>query len=441
MMRKLIRLPYFLLLCILLVYACEDPPPEINQKDLTVAEVQSVYEALSSHAQTNGRQDTLGINWEDARYKKISVGDALLFPLENVTNTYVNSSEDGVLYPLGQRAYAFAYKKTEDDAVALELVQAVPTANTEAFTGFVAISDWNDAIKNVIYYENGVVVTPDEGGRTEGCTETFYYDCTETSINGEVIKVKCILTGSTIDCVVDWPELEPEDYDNNAGGSGDDDTPELCPHPELEGHWVECDQYICPFGYEAVEGEEGCFKKCPPGHTRDADGVCVGDFDCNVTSQRIKDAFPEASDATADTLARLLNEYGKDFGIDDVEELQHFLGQSNLELGGFNNLNKEENLRYSPERLIAVFPSRFAEEADSTHVKAADYSWNAVKLGNFAYANRNGNGNESSIDENTSVEDVTVLINRAMRELDKRKTKTKQAEDNIEDCIDHDIIE
>ena len=510
-MRKLLRSHYFLILTLLFASACDDPP-EADEKDLTVADVRSVYNALSSNAAANGRQDTLGIAWQHGRYKEISVGDALLFPLENVADLYVSSNESGVLYPFQQQAFAFAYKD-EEETVALELVQVIATHEREDFTGFVTVSDWNEDIKYVFYYENGAIVH-DSGGRTEGCTTTYYWECTDVEIEGILYGHKCSLAYSNTVCRPDIPELAPDDYGVSGGGDGEDgggsaDASNLCPHPELEGQWVSCDQYDCPYGYEAVPGQEGCQKVCPAGHIRDEYGTCVGDFDCNTTSQRLKDAFPEISDANADTLAQLLNEYAKDFGIDQVEELQHFLGQANHELGGFSDLNKEENLRYSSERLITVFPSRFAEEADSTHVKAADYSWDAAKLGNFTYANRNGNGDEASgdgykfrgrglfqltgrgnyssfnsfyqtnydaskdfvnnpsevassnkiavisalwyyetrvlnrvqVNENTSVEDVTEWINPAMRELDERITKTQHAKDNIEDCIDHEIID
>ena len=512
-MRKLLRLHYFLILTLLFASACDDPP-EADEKDLTVADVRSVYNALSSNAAANGRQDTLGIAWQHGRYKEISVGDALLFPLENVADLYVSSNESGVLYPFQQQAFAFAYKD-EEEAVALELVQVIPTDDTEDFTGFVTVSDWNEDIKYVFYYDNGVIVTPSSDGRIEGCTTTYYWECTDVEIEGILYGHKCSLAYSNTVCRPDIPELAPDDYgvsgggDDGEDGGGSADASNLCPHPELEGQWVSCDQYDCPYGYEAVPGQEGCQKVCPAGHTRDEYGTCVGDFDCNTTSQRLKDAFPEISDANADTLADLLNEYAKDFGIDEVEELQHFLGQANHELGGFSNLNRVESMSYSEAGLISTFPRVFDSVAHDAKLKAADYARDPVSTGNAAYGDILGNGDEASgdgykfrgrglfqltgrynyrqfnqfyqanfdagsdflnnpsqvasstkvsvisalwyyktrvlnrieIDASTSVEDVTIKINKRKRGLENRKTKTKRAKDHIEDCIDHEIVE
>jgi len=51
-----------------------------------------------------------------------------------------------------------------------------------------------------------------------------------------------------------------------------------------------------------------------------------------------------------------------------------------------------EDLLYSAERLVAVWPKRF------TAATAPSYARNPEKLANFIYANGNGNGNESSGD-------------------------------------------
>lgn len=70
----------------------------------------------------------------------------------------------------------------------------------------------------------------------------------------------------------------------------------------------------------------------------------------------------------------------------------HLLGQSSHESGGF--LISEENLYYStPERIQAVWPSRFPTVAD-----AQPYAKNPSGLANNVYANRMGNGPESSGD-------------------------------------------
>lgn len=108
-MRRLIPLLCFLIPVLFLTYSCEDTSNDIG-KDLTVADVRMVYDELSGKQLPGGRKEPIEINWEQARYKDISVGDALVFPLKNVANKYISGADGGVLYPVQQRAYAFAYK-------------------------------------------------------------------------------------------------------------------------------------------------------------------------------------------------------------------------------------------------------------------------------------------------------------------------------------------
>lgn len=76
--------------------------------------------------------------------------------------------------------------------------------------------------------------------------------------------------------------------------------------------------------------------------------------------------------------------------IDTPERIAAFLGQLFVESDMLTRL--EENLMYTtPERLCAVWPSRF-----KTVESAKPYVRNPQKLANFVYANRNGNGPEAS---------------------------------------------
>tara|TARA_Y200000002_G_C22631043_1_gene642512 strand:+ start:250 stop:879 length:630 start_codon:yes stop_codon:yes gene_type:complete len=70
----------------------------------------------------------------------------------------------------------------------------------------------------------------------------------------------------------------------------------------------------------------------------------------------------------------------------------HLLGQAHHESGGFKRT--KEGLYYStPERLMAVWPSRFKSVED-----AMPYTKNPEALANNVYANRMGNGDEASGD-------------------------------------------
>jgi putative chitinase len=69
----------------------------------------------------------------------------------------------------------------------------------------------------------------------------------------------------------------------------------------------------------------------------------------------------------------------------------HLLGQAAHESGNF--MVSEENLNYRASTMCRVWPSRFKSEAD-----AEPYARNPEKLANKVYADRMGNGSESSGD-------------------------------------------
>ena len=75
-----------------------------------------------------------------------------------------------------------------------------------------------------------------------------------------------------------------------------------------------------------------------------------------------------------------------------IKEGAHLLGQAHHESGGFKRT--KEGLYYStPERLMAVWPSRFKS------VEAAQpYTKNPEALANNVYSDRMGNGDEASGD-------------------------------------------
>ena len=78
------------------------------------------------------------------------------------------------------------------------------------------------------------------------------------------------------------------------------------------------------------------------------------------------------------------------FGITTNLRLAHFLAQCALESANFTAT--VENLNYSAQRLLQVFPKYFK------NVDVNDYARNPQKIGSRVYANRMGNGNEASGD-------------------------------------------
>lgn len=89
--------------------------------------------------------------------------------------------------------------------------------------------------------------------------------------------------------------------------------------------------------------------------------------------------------------AEALNVAMARFEIKTVDEIAEFLGQIAVESGELTRL--DENLNYKPERLVVVWPTRFANVAAAT-----PYAGSSHKLADHVYANRGGNGDEASGD-------------------------------------------
>jgi len=77
------------------------------------------------------------------------------------------------------------------------------------------------------------------------------------------------------------------------------------------------------------------------------------------------------------------------YDINTPKRQAAFIGQCAHESNNFKTL--EENLNYSPERLMKVWPSRFPDLPT-----AMKYAHDPIKLANKVYANRMGNGSEES---------------------------------------------
>ncbi len=81
----------------------------------------------------------------------------------------------------------------------------------------------------------------------------------------------------------------------------------------------------------------------------------------------------------------------KRFNLTSNLRLAHFLGQASHESGDFTV--KVENLHYSANRLLQIFPTYF-----KTLEKATAYANQPEKIANLVYSNRMGNGDENSGD-------------------------------------------
>lgn len=88
----------------------------------------------------------------------------------------------------------------------------------------------------------------------------------------------------------------------------------------------------------------------------------------------------------ADTIRAAMKYYGF-----SPERAAHFFGQTSHETGGFRVFS--ENLNYSVQGLLKIFKKYFP-----TAAKAQSYAMQPEKIANLVYANRMGNGDETSGD-------------------------------------------
>lgn len=95
--------------------------------------------------------------------------------------------------------------------------------------------------------------------------------------------------------------------------------------------------------------------------------------------------------ARADVILNALNNAMEKYGIDTPKRIAFFLGQVLVESGDF--YATRENMNYSAQRLMMVWPKRFPTVASAT-----PYAHEPEKLANFVYANRMGNGDPLSGD-------------------------------------------
>lgn len=109
-----------------------------------------------------------------------------------------------------------------------------------------------------------------------------------------------------------------------------------------------------------------------------------------ITQQQLLQAVPSLYRPRLDAFVASFNMWAVHFGIDTPLRVAHYLAQVFHESG---NLRwTEENLNYSAEGLLKVFPKYF----NRNNVDL--YARNPQKIANRVYANRMGNGSEGSGD-------------------------------------------
>jgi putative chitinase len=109
-----------------------------------------------------------------------------------------------------------------------------------------------------------------------------------------------------------------------------------------------------------------------------------------ITKEQIKESFPNSKDEIVQALVSSLDSLKSKYEINTPLRLAHFLAQCAHESGGFRVV--EENLNYSADGLMKIFPKYFKDKDVSQYARKPE------KIANVVYASRMGNGDTASGD-------------------------------------------
>lgn len=107
-----------------------------------------------------------------------------------------------------------------------------------------------------------------------------------------------------------------------------------------------------------------------------------------ITSDILSKIFPKTKKTVIDSFVQPFNDAMSKYAIDTPLRKAHFLAQVGHESGGFNFTM--ENLNYSADALLRVFPKYFNAESAASHAR------NPQMIANRVYSNRMGNGDVAS---------------------------------------------
>ena len=107
-----------------------------------------------------------------------------------------------------------------------------------------------------------------------------------------------------------------------------------------------------------------------------------------ITPEILKECLPEASMQACQAFAEPMAAACEEFEINTPMRLAAFIAQVGHESGNLRFV--KENLNYSAQGLMKIFPKYFNEQT------AMQYQRNPEAIANRIYANRMGNGPEDS---------------------------------------------
>lgn len=331
------------------------------------------------------KRHTLGKNldWDKADTKLLENGELGVYVpvLYDKDNYYIKGK--WAWHSLSGLSYVLIYEK-EKGKKSLEVVTTFPDAEylssdekPEVFSGVVYVEDWNGKFIKSIRHFDGKMFLLDNLNNTKSslymlCSTVIdWYTCTVFGCNynySEIVYYVC-------DDSSGGDPYISTDYDPAPTGGGvspSTDTAEDC----------NCD--ICPVcggcletSYKRVPADDGtsdptdnvpdcpactCENStdCPPNQVLNNLGECVDP--CDTSLEDLKNVFPDTDEETLIHVKDLINIYGKDFGIDTKEKMQHFFAQAGHESTSWDGKEfeaLEENLNYQVELLGTQYWERY----------------------------------------------------------------------------------
>ena len=109
-----------------------------------------------------------------------------------------------------------------------------------------------------------------------------------------------------------------------------------------------------------------------------------------ITKEHLRSAIPDAKDSSIEKYYEPLIAAMEHYKINNKNRIAAFLANLAHESAAFNTI--EENLNYSAQRLVAVWPKHFRGR------NLRLYHRQPQKIANLVYANRMGNGDKNSGD-------------------------------------------
>lgn len=341
-----------LLSCVLLaVYSCSDNEPisieQSNVKYQPIAhnEAANFFNAFKSKLTDNKPTNNLNLKIDEASLNFLPIENTdLLMPVFKATTKNIDIISEVFLVKVEDTICAFLFNRIP-----------YKETQTEYFSGIISITELNGHFVNGYRIENGIFVS-----KFVRFAQNFKYDPASGGECDEDLDPRSIFCNQTLGEVVISAQSSPDPTGLNFGTRGlitytwNVDIPAAGGGTTVNPSGGEQNVFPCDdplHGCDHISYDT----KCPTGQVLNSNNECV--TPCDTKKEDLKKVFPNTSDDNLQEIADAINTYGKDFGIDTKEKLQHFLAQAGHESHDFKSY--EEYTNFNIKTLHLNWPSRF----------------------------------------------------------------------------------